>query len=94
MYTDDGFARLQVAIVKQTADDYRKAYRKWLKLKRNGKAEEIRHARDRCVALEKWFFSDWGALLCNDLGGVIIKKIQREEEQQIAKGVKTNGAKP
>lgn len=92
-YNDEGFAMLQDAIVKQAAHDYRYAYRKLLKLKRKGDPDEIRAAKDRCNYLERWFFSDWGAQLCNDLGSVILERIRKEEMQKHLEGVNANGAK-
>lgn len=58
----DGYGYLAIAIVEQSAKDYRK------KIKRYGKAPDI----------VKFFHSDWGNLLCFGKADLILEKLKDE----------------
>lgn len=60
----DGYANIKNGILKQAVDDYKRA------LTRGEKAE--------AKALERWFTSDWGEMLSNGNGELIIEKVRKE----------------
>lgn len=63
--------RLQIAIVKQAADDLRTAIR-----------TRDENGEDAVEALCRWFLSEWGQLLSFGQGEAIIRRIKKEEEER------------
>lgn len=59
----DGYERLQIAILQQAIKDYKTA------LKKNSYYSKR--------SLERWFLSDWGEMLSNNNGELIIEKCQK-----------------
>lgn len=70
----DGYFLLAVAIVKQAADDYRIAYRRFL---RTG----VRNST--VIEIERWMLRGFGSILSLNRGRDILSRIQREEELRI-----------
>lgn len=70
---NEGYFLLAIAIVKQAADDYRMSYRRFL---RSG----IRNST--MVEIERWMTRGLGSILSLNRGKVILRQIQREEEQR------------
>lgn len=62
--TTDGYENVRVVIVKQAVDDYRRA------LAHNKHYE--------AKALERWFLSEWGEMLCGGNGAYIIDKVKKQ----------------
>lgn len=58
--TNVGCEMLRFAIIRQAVEDYESALR--------------RRDDGKCAALERWFLSDWGELLSDDAGELIIAK--------------------
>lgn len=59
----DGYEYLAIAIVEQAANDYRS------QIKRHGEAP----------AIEKFFRSDWGNLLCFGKASLVLEKLKNEQ---------------
>ena len=68
---DDNYNFLAQAIVELTANDYRE-------LRRNERENECYSTRWRIHEIERFFLSEYGDLLCHDLGEVILEKLKAE----------------
>lgn len=66
---DDNYNLLAQAIVELTANDYRE-------LRRNERENEC--YQRRVHEIERFFLSEYGDLLCHDLGEVILEKLRAE----------------
>ena len=67
----DNYEDLANAIIIQAASDYRSAYRTYKKGSRSASIQIDR--------LERFFESDWAALLCRDKAKDILKRLQNEQ---------------
>lgn len=73
---DEGYTELAIAIVKQAADDYRRAYRRYLRSgNRNPTVDYI----------EDWLISGDGAILSFGKGAYILQTIRDEEDAKNGK---------
>lgn len=68
---DDNYNFLAQAIVELAANDYRE-------LRRNERENERYSTRWRVHEIEQFFLSEYGDLLCHDLGEVILEKLKAE----------------
>ncbi len=69
--TLNGYELLAMAVVYQAADDYR------TELRRSEKEGKKTYG---ALALERFFLSDWGDLLCFGAGEIVLQKLQKEFE--------------
>ena len=68
---DDNYNLLAQAIVELAANDYRE-------LRRNERENECYSKRWRIHETERFILSEYGDLLCHDLGEVILEKLKAE----------------
>lgn len=61
----DGYERLRIEIVRSATNDLKMALRK---SNREGAI------CDEQIAMERWFLSGWGQMLCLDMGAYIIER--------------------
>lgn len=83
-FRDEAYLLLAIAIVKQAADDYRVAYRRFL---RNGNRNEI------LDEIEDWMLFGDGTILSLNKGAYILKTIREEEDEKHAKRAKRKKCK-
>ena len=67
----NGYELLAMAVVNQAAEDYRRALKS--SALHGGKTTDA-------IALERFFLSEWGDLLCFGMGDLILEKLQKEFE--------------
>ena len=81
MSIEEGYLLLAIAIVKQAADDYRLAYRRFLRSgTKNPTMKRIEH----------WLLHDDGLILSFNKGEYILKVIREQEDKRYKNGVTTS----
>ena len=74
---------LRIAVVQHAMRDYRRYLLNVRKLQKNPPNDEtmLQDALYRVCYMEDWFVSEYGSLMCGDLGERIIEKVKQEVMQ-------------
>lgn len=72
---------LATAVLWQGVNDYRAAIKKL----HSEDPEAVEIGKRSIAMLEKFFLSEWGELLSNDMGAVIIERLHREQVDEYLK---------
>lgn len=77
---NDCYNILRIAIVQQVVRDYKRAVETLEELISKGysNGKMIDAAKSRVTYFERWFVSEWGSLLCSDMGEQIIEFVRNE----------------